>query len=211
MRHGKRYAASFLLLSSLLTLIACQNDQRGLVVGKIQNASDLATTEFTVDKIVHGTKTRKLSWFIQLSEARFLAYSQAKIKSGIDLSKISESDIEIKGKRITLRLPPVKVINFSYPPSSFVEDSLISDTRAFLNTISIEDQEEFFRQAELDIRNNLAYMGIVETTQEHTRTLLIRLLKSLDYEEIYISFKSDELIIDQVKLLTAAEDSTNND
>jgi hypothetical protein len=182
-----------------------------LVVGKIQNASDLATTEFTVDKIVHGTKTRKLSWFIKLSEARFLAYSQAKIKSGIDLSKISAEDIEIEDKRITLNLPPVKVINFSYPPSSFVEDSLISDTRAFLNTISIEDQEIFFRQAELDIRNNLAYMGIVETTQQHTRTLLIQLLKSLGYEEIYITFQSDALLIDQVNLLPAEEDTTSDD
>ncbi len=208
MRKAPHHIGFFLLL---LYLTGCQQDQRGLVVGKIQNASDLATTEFTVDKIVHGTKTRKLSWFIKLSEARFLAYSQAKIKSGIDLSKIHEEDIEIEGKRISIRLPPVKVINFSYPPSSFVEDSIISDTRAFLNTISIADQEEFFRQAELDIRNNLEYMGIVETTQEHTRTLLISLLKALGYEEIYLSFESDKLIIDQVKLLTAEEDTTAHD
>lgn len=206
-----RYHMASLLLVGLFCLTACQQDERGLVVGKIQNASDLATTEFTVDKIVHGTKTRKLSWFIKLSEARFLAYSQAKIKSGIDLSKIEQENIVIEGKRISLQLPPVKVINFSYPPSSFVEDSLISDTRAFLNTISIEDQEEFFRQAELDIRSNLEYMGIVETTQEHTRTLLIQLLKALDYEEIYISFESDELLIDQVNLLTGEEDTTSND
>ena len=211
MEKRRRHAWSVLLLIGLLLVSACQEDQRGLVVGKIQNASDLATTEFTVDKIVHGTKTRKLSWFIKLSEARFLAYSQAKIKSGIDLSKISAEDVKIEGKRITLNLPPVKVINFSYPPSSFVEDSLISDTRAFLNTISIEDQETFFRQAELDIRSNLAYMGIVETTQEHTRTLLIQLLKSLGYEEIYISFQSDALIMDQVNLLPAEENTASDD
>ncbi|MDF9800769.1 hypothetical protein OKW21_006032 [Catalinimonas alkaloidigena] len=210
MRTTSYHMISWLFVG-FLCLSACQQDKRGLVVGKIQNASDLATTEFTVDKIVHGTKTRKLSWFIKLSEARFLAYSQAKIKSGIDLSKIEQEDIVIEGKRISLQLPPVEVINFSYPPSSFVEDSLISDTRAFLNTISIEDQEEFFRQAELDIRSNLEYMGIVETTQEHTRTLLRQLLKALDYEEIYITFKSNKLVIDQVNLLSAEESSEDDD
>ncbi|QHT66456.1 DUF4230 domain-containing protein [Rhodocytophaga rosea] len=204
-KHTINGLGRLLFVLLLLLVSGCKKDERGLVVGKIQRASDLATTEFTVDKIVHGTKTKKLSWFIKLSEARFLAYSQAKIKAGIDLREIGEQDIEIKEKRIVLRLPAVKVINFSYPPSSFVEDTLISDTRAFLNTINIEDQEEFFRQAELDIRNNLEFMGIVETTQEHTRTLLTRLLHSLGYEEVFISFKSNELQIDKVELVTETE------
>ncbi|MGB3587711.1 MAG: DUF4230 domain-containing protein [Tunicatimonas sp.] len=181
-------------------LLACKSEDRGLVVGKIQQASDLATTEFTVEKIVHGTKTKKIAWFIKLSEARFLAYSQAKIKAGVDLSQIEEGDIEIEGQKITLRLPPVKIVNFSYPPSSFQEDSVISNPKAFLNSISVADQESFFRDAELDIRNNLEYMGIVETTQNHTRTLLRQLLRSLNYEEVYISFSSDELLIDKVNL-----------
>ncbi|MEM6841412.1 MAG: DUF4230 domain-containing protein [Bacteroidota bacterium] len=181
-------------------LLACQPEDRGLVVGKIQQASDLATTEFTVEKIVHGTKTKKLAWFIKLSEARFLAYSQAKIKAGVDLSQIEESDIQIDGQKIILELPPVKIVNFSYPPGSFQEDTVISDPRSFLNSISVADQEIFFRDAELDIRNNLEYMGIVETTQDHTRTLLRQLLRSLNYDEVYISFSSDELLIDKVNL-----------
>ncbi|MEM8965315.1 MAG: DUF4230 domain-containing protein [Bacteroidota bacterium] len=184
----------------MIFLLACQKEDRGLVVGKIQQASDLATTEFTVEKIVHGTKTKKLAWFIKLSEARFLAYSQAKIKAGVDLSQIEESDIQIDGRKITLELPPVKIVNFSYPPGSFQEDTVISDPRTFLNSISVADQELFFRDAELDIRNNLEYMGIVETTQNHTRTLLRQLLRSLNYDEVYISFSSDELLIDKVNL-----------
>ncbi|MEO0333138.1 MAG: DUF4230 domain-containing protein, partial [Bacteroidota bacterium] len=145
-------------------------------------------------------KTKKLAWFIKLNEARFLAYSQAKIKAGVDLSQIGENDIQIDGRKVILELPPVKIINFSYPPGSFQEDTVISDPRSFLNSISVADQELFFRDAELDIRNNLEYMGIVETTQNHTRTLLRQLLRSLNYNEVYISFSSDELLIDKVNL-----------
>lgn len=183
----------------LVTLFSCQEDDRGIVVGKIQSASDMVTTEFTVDKVVFGTKTKNLMWF-KLSEAQFLAYSQARVKTGINLANLTEQDILITGKKIELVLPPVEVINFSYPPSSFVEDSLISDTRAFLNKISLEDQEEFFRLAELDIRNSLQYMGLVKTTQDHTRQMFNLLLESLGYEEIYIRFKSNELIIRKVNL-----------
>lgn len=202
---------SFLLKLPFMAFIAvavvfssCKKNERALVVGKIQNASDLATTEFVIDKIVFGTKTKKLA-LLKISEASFMAYSQAKVKAGIDLSKIREADIRIEGTKIHLELPPIEVINFSYPPASFVEDSLISDPKVFLNKIDIRDQEEFFRLAELDIRENLRYIGIVRTTQNHTRQLFQVLLGSLGYEEIYITFKSDDLIISKVNLLVDTE------
>ena len=194
---GFHRSALLLLMILAISLASCKRDDRALVVGKIHKASKLATTEFTIDKIVHGTKTKKLGWFIRLNEARFLAYSKAKVKAGIDLRKLTKEDIQIEGNSISLMLPPIEIINFSYPPKDFVEDKRISKNR-FANKINVVDQEEFFRRAELDIRNNLEYMGIVETTQEKTRAMLTVLLKSLNYEEIYITFKSDELIIDKV-------------
>lgn len=193
----------FLLGLSLL-LVSCKKDDRALVVGKIQNAADLATTEFVVDKIVFGSKTKKIA-LIKVSEATFMAYSQAKIKTGIDLNKIKENDIRIDGSRIFLRLPPIEVINFSYPPSSFVADSTISDPKVFLNRINVRDQEQFFRDAELDIRDNLQYMGIVKTSQNNTRQLFRVLLSTLGYDEIYITFESDALILSKVNLLAAPD------
>lgn len=194
----------FAVMVLTVLLFSCKKNERALVVGKIQNASDLATTEFVIDKIVFGTKTKKLA-LLKISEASFMAYSKARVKAGIDLSKIKEADIRIEDTKIHLELPPVEVINFSYPPSSFVEDSLISDPKVFLNKIDIRDQEEFFRLAELDIRENLRYMGIVRTTQNNTRQLFQILLSSLGYDEIYISFKSDDLIISKVNLLVDTE------
>lgn len=183
----------------MIFLTSCQTDDRVTVIGKIQAATDLVTSEFTIDKVVYGTKTKNLLWF-KFSEAKFMAYSQAKVKTGIDLSKVREEDVVISGRKIEVRLPPIEVINFSYPPSSFVEDSLISDPREFLTKINVHDQEEFFRLAELDIRENLKYMGLVKTTQDHTRKMFMVLLEALGYQEIYISFQNDELIISQVNL-----------
>lgn len=195
---------SVFFLGIILLFASCKKDDRALVVGKIQNAADLATTEFVVDKIVFGTKTKKLA-LIKVSEATFMAYSQAKIKTGIDLNKIKENDVRIDGSKIFLRLPPIEVINFSYPPSSFVADSTISDPKVFLNRINVRDQEQFFRDAELDIRDNLQYMGIVKTSQNNTRQLFRVLLSTLGYDEIYISFESDALILSKVNLLAVPD------
>ena len=198
-----------LILCLTLVLPGCQRNDRALVVGKIQAASDLATTEFTVDKIVHGTKTKKFLWKIKLGEARFLAYSKARIKAGVDLSAISEEDVDIQDNKIKLVLPPIKVVNFSYPAKDFTLDIGISDLKKLFVKIDVEDQEELFRQAEIDIRDNLEFMGIVETTQKNTRLLLTNLLNSLGYEEVFIQFKSDELIIDKVELDLTEEGGNN--
>lgn len=187
------------LVLILFLFSACREDERAMVVGKIQKASDLVTSEFVIDKVVFGKKSRNLLWF-RMNEAKFLAYSQARIKTGIDLKKIKEENITIEGTKISLILPPIEVITFSYPPSSFVEDSLISNPDRFLNSISLEDQEEFFRMAETDIRNNLQYLGMVKSSQEHTRKLLHTLLVSLGFQEIYIHFQDDRLIVPMVNL-----------
>ncbi|WP_158857198.1 DUF4230 domain-containing protein [Lunatibacter salilacus] len=186
------------ILSVLVILVAgCVNDERALVVGKIQQANDLVTSEVVIDKVVFGKKTRKV-FFVPINEASFLAYSQARVKTGIDLNSVSAEDIKIEGTTITLQLPPIEVINFSYPPESFMEDTLVSQPNRFLNNIRLEDQEEFFRQAEMDIRESLPFMGLVKSGQEHTRKLMHTLLKSLGFKEIYITFKSDDLLIPQV-------------
>ena len=60
------------------------------------------------------------------------------------------------------------------------------------------DQENFFRNAEIDIRKHLKYMGIIEQTQENTRKLMEGMLKNLGYEEIYLSFVDSTELIQQV-------------
>jgi len=182
-----------LYICLMLAAVSCNKDKRYIVVSKIRQAAKLATTETTIDKIVFGTSDRRLLGIIHLNTARFAASSRAIIKTGIDLDKLKPEDVRIEGKRIDLRLPHVEVINFSYPFKFFKIDESITEDK-FLNTIDIFDQEHFYRLAELDIRNNLKYTGIIKATELKTRILMEGLLKNLGYEEIYISFKEGVLI-----------------
>ena len=113
------------------------------------------------------------------------------MKLGIDLNKIRKEDVDIKDNAISLTLPPVEVLNFSYPFEKFKEDSTIRDD-AFMNRISVFDIEEFYRQGEMDIRSNLQFMGLVDKTKTNTRILLRGMLAGLGYEEIYIDFKPQD-------------------
>lgn len=181
----------FAIAALIITLSSCREDRRYLVVSKIRQAAKLATTETTIDKVVFGTSDKRLLGIIRLNQARFAAYSRATVKSGIDLNKMRPEDVFIEGKRIEIELPHVEVINFSYPFRDFRIDESITDDK-FLNQIDIFDQENFYRLAESDIRNNLRYTGIIKATEQKTRLMMEGLLKNLGYEEIYITFRQDE-------------------
>jgi len=172
---------------------ACQKDNKALVVGKIKKASELATTQFTIDKLVYGVKEKNLFWVVNLNKSSFLAESQAFVKAGINLDELTADDIIIEGERISLHLPHVRVITFSYPANRFKEIKEYSHDFAF-NRISVAEKEKLFRDAEIDIRNSLKYMDITKTTQDKTRTLFEVLLRNLGYSEIYIDFREGKLI-----------------
>jgi hypothetical protein len=194
MQRGK----IFLMAFTLIFLLSCK-DKRLFTVAKIQDAAKLATTETIIDKVVIGNKTKYLLKFVKLGEARFVCYSEARIKSGIDIKKIKKEDIKIDGKQIEINLPPVEIINFSYPFEKFRIDSTLLDN-GFLVSIHITDMEQFFRLAELDIREQLPYLGIVESTEKKTRQMMEVLLHSLGYEDIYITFKKSAQLIPKVNL-----------
>jgi hypothetical protein len=188
----------FILLSS------CKEEKRAIVVSKIKQASKLATTEFTIDKTIFATRDKKLLGLIKINQAAFLAYTQATVKTGINLDHLQPSDIEINGKMISLQLPHVEVINFSYPVEKYRIDYEVSNT-PFLNKFSVEDYDRFFQQAEIDIRNNLKYLGLVKTTEDKTRQMIEILLKNLGYTEIYIHFK-EGLLISEIEINQTVEE-----
>jgi hypothetical protein len=103
---------------------------------------------------------------------------------------------------ISIELPHVQVLSFSYPSEKFKIDSSITRD-AFLNDITVYDIEYYYQLAEIDIRNKLQYMGVKEATENKTRLFIEGLLRNIGYEEIYISFKEGELIkeIDEKNIL----------
>ena len=189
----------FISLLLLLAFSSCQRNKRYLVVSKIKSTAKLATTETVINKVIIGQKKKSLFGLVRLGSAEFVAYSQATVKTGIDLTKLKHNDVKIDGYVIELNLPPVEVLDFSYPFSSYVMDTVLSDNDIF-NKIDVIDQENYYRMAENDIRQQLKYMGIVEQTKENTRKLLEGLLTNLGYKEVYITFADTGNLIQQVNI-----------
>lgn len=177
-----------LFLGFLFLYYSCSDNKtdRAYVVNKLQSSSKLATVEYVVSKVVNYKKERKI-----FTDTYFFVETEARIKAGIDLSKLKEEDIVIEEDKINIILPDIEIINFDYPPENFKKIEQYNQEPSFMNwgKLSAKDKDELFRQAEIDIKENIKDLGITKTAQENTRKLLTKILKSLGYKEIYIQFR----------------------
>lgn len=196
-RMPRRIYIFVLLIAIVFT--GCKKNDRHFVISKIKSTAKLATTETIIDKVVIGQQERRIFGLVKVSNAEFVAYTKATVKTGIDLTKLKKGDVEIDGNLIELNLPPIEVLDFVYSFEDYKIDSILSDND-FMNKIDVIDQEDFFRMAELDIRKHLKYMGIKEQTEENTRKMMEGVLKNIGYEEIYITFTQSEEMIEQVPI-----------
>jgi len=178
-----------LILFLILSTSCTRKPDRALVISKLKNSAKLATVEYIVTKVISA---KDKNWFAK--DAYFFAETEAIIKAGIDLEKLKEDDIKITGQRISITLPPVEIINFSYPAEGFKVIEKYSDEAAIFkwNSIDVKDKDELYRQGEADIRASLNDLGIIKTAQTNTRTLLKKMLTFSGFTEIYIEFSDGQ-------------------
>lgn len=178
------------ILSALGMILAWQAgcakpDAKVLLLNRLQNAAKLATVKFTFNKIIWGEKEKRI--FLKLKNASFLALSKVEITAGIDLSKIKPSDVDIDGRRVRLKVPPVEVVAYAYPFEKIEVDRNYTLSR-FLNPIRLEDVEELLRQADADVRRSLGFLGLEKRTTDNTRAILTRILKKFGFDPIELEF-----------------------
>lgn len=188
-----------ILVLSCFVLTSCYQNDRSIVVSQVKSAAKLATTEFVLNKTILATRDKKLLLFIPLNAALFVAYTEAVVTAGIDATKLKKEDIVIEGNSISIKLPAIEVINFSYPFEKYKIDKELTHDE-FLNKFTLEEHEELYRQSELEIRSLLKQIGVVEQTEEKTRALMENLLKNMGYTEVYIEFKESKTLFPKLDL-----------
>jgi len=198
-----------ILLLFILAVVSCNRSEpdRAMVISKLKNSAKLSTVEYIVTKVI---SSKDNNWFAK--DAYFFAETEATIKAGIDLDKLKDDDIKIDGVKISLLLPPVEILNFSYPSEGFKVIEKYSDEAAIFkwNSIDVATKDDLYRQGESDIRQNIDDLGIVNTAQKNTRLLLTKILSLSGFDEIYIDFKEQEsLSTPDEKLLKELEEFLN--
>lgn len=187
---------TYLLVFLVILLTACSNDAVNVEdVFEIKKIGELSTTEYTVGKIIKledefdDENSEWYEYYKKLGERKILISCKAKVKAGIDLNEIQESDIVIKGNTIEIKLPKAKITTFSMDPAQ-VRTEMESVT-ALRTKFSQEEKNDFLKQGEEQIRKELIATGILEEAQENTAVFVEDFYKQLGFEKVIVKTKDE--------------------
>lgn len=151
-------------------------------VFEIKNIGELSTTEYTVGKIIK-LDDKAEEWY-KYGDRKLLINCKAKIKAGVDLSKIKKGDIKISGTTIEITLPPVEITSFSMDPS-LIRTEMESVT-GLRDRFTQQEKNSFLRQGEEAIKKDMAETGIFKDATDNASAFVTDFYEQLGFENIII-------------------------
>jgi len=169
----------------LVLLMACRPKapDPSKVVTALQPLQELATTEYTVTKVVKATDAG--TWYT-IGERKILITCEATIKAGIDLATLQASDISVNGKSIKIRLPEPIILSVNMPPANIRVAS--EDLDFFRMPFSTAEKDALMQQAERQMWQAGKELGILHQAKVNTQTVLNNFLLQLGFEQIELTY-----------------------
>ena len=149
------------------------------IASKIREIQELTTTVQTMETIVPASAERKLGDF-PVATTRLLYIARGEIRAGVDLSQLTNKQIQIKDNRIEINLPPAKILDSKID----VDNSRVYNyDRGFLNLgpdVAPQLQTLAQRKTLAKIVDTACSQGILETANDRAQETISQLLATTD-------------------------------
>lgn len=185
------FGAALLILVSILLVTFALNrffppfqvsidTSRTAVVKQMRSLARLETAVFTIEKVIDGGTTGGNIFQRLLFGDKILLIAHGQVIAGFDLSQISEKDITIEEKNVTVKLPAPTILVSTLDNS---QTKVYDRQRGLLN--DDDTLESQVRQAaEASIRDAACESGILQQASDNGRKQLTALFTSLGFETI---------------------------
>jgi hypothetical protein len=148
------------------------------VVEQIQSLSRLETAQYTVKTVLTGESTGPIPPLTS-DKILFIAYGQ--VVAGVDLSKLTDADVQVVSNTVTLRLPAAEILSSRLDN----DKSNVYDRQTGFFTKADPNLESQIRQkAEQEIRQEALEGGILSNAQTNAEKTVRVLLEHLQYDRI---------------------------
>ncbi|HRP53284.1 MAG TPA: DUF4230 domain-containing protein [Fluviicola sp.] len=180
------------VLFLLVFVTACHSEPvEQTEVYKIRYVGKLATTEYTVSKVL---KVNDIGDWYKFGDRKILISCRATVKAGIDFNKIKDKDFIIQGKRISIAIPAAEITSFEMKPED-IETEMV-EVNGFRSNFSQTEKAEILQKGEEQIRKEIQKLNILDLAEQNARTFLVDFYKNLGFEEVIIHHKTHEKEID---------------
>lgn len=151
----------------------------------LQKMSDLATAEYVVTKIIKANDNK--TWY-KIGDRKILMTCKASLVAGIDLSRLSEKDIQIDKENITITLPRAKLLFINIKPEDI--KTAYQDISIFRDNFSSQEKNNLAAQAEKQIKESADSLGILITAETNATLFINNFLQKAGFKNININFSS---------------------
>jgi hypothetical protein len=152
------------------------------VVRQVRALERLETVSFAADKITTGERENAVLPNF-LAGDRLLLMAHGEVVAGMDLTKLGQSDIEVHGNSVSVRLPQAEI--FSARLDSDKTRVYSRDTGLF-SSPDPNLESEVRAEAERQLRTAALQEGILKTADTNARQTVHSLLLSLGFANVQI-------------------------
>jgi hypothetical protein len=147
------------------------------VLQQVQTLSQWVTVQFVMEKVV---VLEDVKWY---GDNRVLLVAHGLVKAGVDLNRLKPADLQVSGRKITVRLSPAQITD------AYLDDKqtqVIERTTGLLRVFD-KDLEQTARQnAVEDLRRSARIAGILKDADDRARMQLEHLLTQMGFENVEI-------------------------
>jgi len=166
--------------------VSLKIDNSTLIVKRLQDLQELATTVQTMEKIVPTSAERKLG-DIPVATTRLLYIAQGEVRAGVDLGELTNSDIKINNKSIEINLPAAKILDSKID----VNNSRVYDyDRGFLNLgpdVAPQLQTLAQKNTLAEIIETACQGNILDTANLRAKESISQLLINIGYAQVEVN------------------------
>lgn len=172
----------FLVLLSLLAASCGDKEEvHETEVYQIRSVGTLSTTEYTLGKIIKWNDEGE--WY-KFGDRKILLSCKATVKAGVNLGAIKDPDIEVKGKTITIQLPPPEIVSFEMNPELIRTE--MTEVNGFRSDFSQDDKAKVLQKGEESIRKDLQKLNILDEAERNAKTFLVDFYKNQGFEQVIV-------------------------
>lgn len=171
----------FVLLSFFAASCGGEKDVPETEVYQIRSVGTLSTTEYTLGKIIKWNDEGE--WY-KFGDRKILLSCKATVKAGVNLNAIKDADIVVKGKQITIQLPPPEIVSFEMNPDLIRTEMM--EVNGLRSHFSQEDKAKVLRKGEESIRKDLQKLNILDEAERNAKTFLIDFYKNQGFEQVIV-------------------------
>ena len=152
------------------------------ILRQVQTLSHLVTVKYVMEKVeILEVPSENTIGRLVGSQNRLLLLAHGIVKAGTDLGKLKSEDIQVRGNRVVIKLPPAQITD------AYLDEhqTKVIDRTTGLLAPSDKDLERTARQNAVEaIRRAARTSGILSDADERARDQLKVLFLQLGFEEV---------------------------